>query len=179
MEIPYLLCVRYPAKGSLSRFLALSETIQRLTGIHMSMRTMTTLALLMLGATLSLASDPTGTWKGKLNIKFPPPPASANAQQKAQMEQMKAQIQKAVLTLTLAKNKTFTMKASGFPAGGGNNEQKGKWSVKGDEVTFKGEKDAKNPNAPTPPDQIGKLSKDGKTLTITIPNGMGSIIFKK
>jgi hypothetical protein len=142
------------------------------------MRTVTTIALLALGATLSLAQDPTGSWKGKLNIKFPPPPANATAQQKEGMEKMKAQIAKAVIVLKVNKDKTFSMKASNMP-GSPDTEQKGNWSQSGAKITFKDSKQQKMPNGQTPPPQTGTLSKDGKTLTFQIPNGMGTLIFKK
>lgn len=132
----------------------------------------------MLGTSLSLAQDPTGTWKGKLNIKFPAMPANAPAEQKAQMQKMQAQLQKAVLTLVMKKDKTYSLKSSSeMMSGRPNNEQKGKWSVKGNTVTLSSS--SKGPNGQGAPDQAATLSKDGKTMTILIPNGAGSVVFKR
>ena len=142
------------------------------------MRTVATLALLVVGASLSLAQSPVGAWKGKLNIKLPAPKPDATAQQKAEYAKAKAQLAKAVFNLSLKANKTWSLKASGVPMGPNGGEQTGTWALNGKTVTLTGNPNPKNPNF-TPPPQNANLSADGKTLTITIPGGMGSLVFKR
>jgi hypothetical protein len=142
------------------------------------MRTVATLALLVVGASLSLAQNPAGAWKGKLNIKMPPLPASATPEQKAQYTKGKAQLAKAVLNLNLKANKTWTMTATGVPMGPGGNTQTGTWTVNGRTITLKQNPNPQNPNF-TPPPQAATLAPNGKVLTITLPNNMGSIVFKR
>ncbi|MGV3617128.1 MAG: hypothetical protein ACO1SV_17510 [Fimbriimonas sp.] len=142
------------------------------------MRTAATLALLVVGASLSVAQSPTGAWKGKLKIQFPPIPANAPAEQKAQFAKMKANLDKAVFNLTLNGNKTWKIKATGVPMGPNGDSQEGTWTQTGKKITLKAKPSAKNPNF-TPPPQDAVLSADGKTLTITIPQGRGSLVFKR
>lgn len=139
------------------------------------MRSVATLALLVVGASLSLAQNPVGNWKGKLNIKFPPIPANATPQQKAQFTEMKGKIAKAVITLTLSGNKTWSLKATGLPMSP-NGGEKGTWTQAGKTITMK---TTPKPGGPVAPPQTATLSADGKTMTVLIPNGMGSIVFKK
>lgn len=141
------------------------------------MRTAATLALLFVGASLSLAQNPVGTWKGKFNFKYPPMPANATPQQKAQFTEMKSRMDKAVIFLTIKGDKTFTIKAEGMPMASAGTE-KGTWTQAGKAVTLKTSPNPKNPNF-NPPPQVANFSKDGKTLTIVFPGGSGNIVFKK
>lgn len=140
------------------------------------MRTVATLALLFVGASLSLAQNPVGTWKGKMNIKFPAPPANAPPERKAQFETAKAQLAKAVILLTVKGNKTWNITTKGMPMPAG--DAKGTWSQSGNTLTLKTDPNPQNPGRTAPP-QAAKFSKDGKVLTISLPNNMGSVVFKK
>ena len=124
------------------------------------------LALLVLPFTVAAAvgPSPVGTWKGhividssKMTIKDP---------QKANLaKQQIAAAQKLQITVTIKADKTFT----GSPP-----PTTGTWTIQGNQVTL-------TANG-RPGGQVFVLSKDGKTMTNTMPSSQGvtsKIVLKK
>ena len=127
---------------------------------------------LVAAAPFALAANPVGKWTGKMMIKMPTLPPSANPQQKAMMEKVMSQMSQARITLDLKANKTFTVSMTGMPQAQGAKTETGMWSQKGNVVTTTQAKAGSKPQSMT-------LSPDGKTLTLTIPNGQGKVVFTK
>ena len=130
-----------------------------------------TLALnLALFSSVACAATPVGKWTGKIIVTVPPLPANAPAQQKQAYATAMAQVAKARIMLDLKADKTYTGMMTGVPAANANT--KGKWTQKGNAVTFTESKPGEKP-------QTMMLSKDGKTMTMTMPRGQGKILFSR
>lgn len=147
--------------------------------VYTGMRSFATLALVLVGTSLSLAQSPVGSWKGKIDFKLPPMPANAPEQQKAMVKQIADQMKKVAIALTVKGNKTYVMTISGAPMQSQKSQtQEGTWSQSGDKITFTNKPNAKEPNQPKQP-LSGTITKNGKTLTFQIPNGQGSLTFTR
>lgn len=130
------------------------------------------IAGIALSAAAFAAPTPVGTWSGKIDFKFPPLPANATAQQKQQMTMAKTMISKMKFILSVKADKTcsftFTNPRTGKPM-----TQGGKWSQKGNVVTFVNSK-GKDANPMT-----ATLSANGKSMTAVAPQNQGKIVFTK
>lgn len=129
--------------------------------------------VLPFAAAIAFAGTPVGNWKGKISVKMPPMPPNMPVEQKQMVTKMMAQVAKGSLLANFRKDGTFTMKTIGMPmVPKGKESQTGKWTQKGTLVTVHDD------NSKQPP-QTMVLSRDGKTMVMTLPQGQGKIVFKK
>jgi len=133
---------------------------------------------LILGFALSLvaaalASSPVGTWTGRIVVdtsKMTPP---KDPQTQSAIRQQIQMAQKIMITITFKADKTFTAKSTGAPRP--PKTQTGTWSQSGNTVIL----------TPTQASPSGKplsqsftMSKNGKTLTSTLPGAQMNIVTK-
>ena len=107
-----------------------------------------------------------GKWRGTFSITLP---STLTPEQKKMAEGQVAAVKKAVILMTVNKGGTYTAVSKGIP-GQKDESETGTWKIKGDQVTFKNAKD---------PEQTVTLSKDAKTMTMTLPGGAGKLVFTK
>ncbi len=142
----------------------------------------------MLGfATLSLpvlanVADVSGAWNGRIDassLKLPPE-ATKTKEAKAQVSKMFEDIKKFKIKLTLNKNKTFKVAATGNIGGKPiNSTSEGKWTQSGNTITMTSTKQDGKPAADKTPVKA-TVSGDGRTMTLSDPKMMGAkVIFTR
>lgn len=143
------------------------------------MRSVATIALLVVGVTASFAQSPVGTWTGKIELKMPKLPANMPPEQKAMMDKMLGQMKQARIVLTFKGDKTYTAESKGMPGpSGASTKSGGTWSQSGKTITMTAKE---KPGQPTgaPKNQTMNFSADGKSLVLLIPNNQGQVTFTK
>ncbi|GMV88633.1 MAG: hypothetical protein AMXMBFR81_15640 [Chthonomonas sp.] len=155
------------------------------------------IAVLAVAAMSAMAQSPAGKWTGKLDIskadmmKSAPKdmPADQRKQMEAMMDSMLVSLKKMTFSMTVNANNTWKMVVKGAPGAAGPNGKpqpdstaEGKWTQKGDKVTFEQTKEngkAKPKDAHSTKSMT--LSKDGKTMTMVENQGGQTIkiVFKK
>jgi hypothetical protein len=125
-------------------------------------------------ATAVAAPTPVGKWNGKVSIPTPPESANATPEQKAMINKMLDGVRKMVIKLEIKANNTYTLTAPSSPMDPSKvSTNPGKWTLKGNVVTLKDEKNT------TSPAQEFVLSKDGKTMTADIKQGNVKVTFTR
>ncbi len=134
----------------------------------------TILALLALAA-MSLSANVVGKWTGHFNARYTPSP-NAKTQPKPEMvEGVNKLLAKLVIVLVIDAKGTYTAKTKA--AGQPDQSSSGSWKLVGKTLTLT----PKDKRAP----EVGTLSKDGKSLTVNLPQQMiqegisGKAVFKK
>lgn len=155
------------------------------------------IAVLAVAAMSAMAQSPAGKWTGKLDIskadmmKSAPKdmPADQRKQMEAMMDSMLVSLKKMTFSMTVNANNTWKMVVKDAPGAAGPNGKpqpdstaEGKWTQKGDKVTFEQTKEngkAKPKDAHSTKSMT--LSKDGKTMTMVENQGGQTIkiVFKK
>lgn len=142
-------------------------------------------------ASISLAQNVTGAWKGKMDLDMSALPKTQNAeQQKAMVEMVKKMMGNMTMNLTLNANKTFSMVVTGIPQNPQSGQKvkdqtaKGTWSMSAGKITLKvTEANGEKPKGENKP-QVLTVAKDGKSLTL-VPNtpgaqlGKSKIVFRR
>ncbi len=103
-------------------------------------------------------------------MQAPPMPANAPEAQKAMVTKAMAQMRAARIMLVLKANKTYTGKTVGLPTS--QADAGGTWSQAGNVVTIQ-------PKRAGAPASKLTMSKDGKTMTISLPGGRGKVVFSR
>jgi len=124
-------------------------------------------------ATAVAAPTPVGKWNGKVSVPTPPASASATPEQKAMINKMLDGVRKMVIKLDVKANNTYTITSPTPMDPSKSTTSPGKWTLKGNVVTLK---DDKNTTAPA---QEFILSKDGKTMTADIKQGNVKVTFTR
>lgn len=135
-------------------------------------------------ASLSMAQNVTGLWKGKMDLDMSALPKTQNAdQQKQMLEMVKKMMGNMTMKLTLNANKSFSMVVTGLPANPQTQQKpkdqtaKGTWSLAGNKLTLKvTEANGEKPKGDNKP-QVLTVSKDGKMMTL-VPNTPGASMGK-
>lgn len=134
-------------------------------------------ALIVAGITLfgSAFASPKviGSWKGKIHLIVPKMPDS-NPQMKAMIEKQLATLANLSILLNVKPDHTYSTRTQGGPSSVPNKESTGKWSTEGTTITLK----SSDPKAPKEGQKL-TVSANGKTMTLTLPRGQGSVIFTK
>jgi len=136
-------------------------------------------------ASVSMAQNVTGLWKGKMDLDMSALPKTQNAdQQKQMMEMVKKMMGNMTMKLTLNANKTFSMVVTGLPTNPQTQQKvkdqtaKGTWSMTGNKLTLKvTEANGEKPKADNNKPQVLTVSKDGKSMTL-VPNTPGASMGK-
>jgi|GEM_PF-5437692 len=118
-------------------------------------------------ATSSLAQNAVGKWKGHLDMGAMPPATTPQAKQ--QQDTMMKMFKQIAFSLTISKDKSFSVEISGTPGSKPPPATKGTWTQAGKTVTLKGAPKA----AGTQPPISGTISGDGKSLILMTPAGRG------
>lgn len=133
--------------------------------------TRTVLAVSALALSLSAyAADITGKWTGKLDVDAKAMEAQIAAQMKGMTPEKRKQaepfiamamqaIKNMKVTLQVNKDGTFTSTTVGAPGAKGPQTDKGRWTLKGNQLTMTGDKKDKGPNS-----LVGTVSSNGKTI---------------
>ncbi|HVT14491.1 MAG TPA: hypothetical protein VHE55_19680 [Fimbriimonadaceae bacterium] len=115
-----------------------------------------------------LAAGVVGVWKGHIVVDSSKMDKTLTPQQQQMMKQSIAATKSMVITLTMKADKTYSASVSGTP--GADNADTGTWKQAGNKITMTGSK----PGPGGKPDvQTLVLSKDGKSMTMTLPGQMG------
>jgi hypothetical protein len=134
-----------------------------------------TLALLICASTVALSTPVTGKWTGKLAVRFAPPVSKDTKLSPDFIQNMQKLLDGIRIALTIKADGTYVAVTKGASQKDGKTV--GKWTLKGKTLTL-------TPNEKRPP-EIGTVSKDGKTLTMSIPKDMtdhgvkGNAVFTK
>ena len=124
--------------------------------------TLLTSAALMMLATPGLSATVTGKWNGKLAATFAPA-QGAGSFTPEQVKSVQGVLNGIKIVLTVSADGTYVAITKGA------NEQdqttKGKWTLKGKTLTL-------TPNGKNPDAEVGTVSADGKSLTMSLPKNM-------
>jgi hypothetical protein len=117
--------------------------------------------------------SPVGKWNGKVTVPTPPASANATPEQKAMINKMLDGVRKMVIKLDVKANNTYTITSPTPMDPTKVTTSPGKWTMKGNIVTLK---DDKNTSSPA---QEFVLSKDGKTMSADIKQGNVKVTFTR
>lgn len=131
-------------------------------------------AAVLVVSAVAYAAGAVGKWNGKLDIKLPANMPKMEASQKQMMDNMLAEARKMRVALELKSNNTFVLKASNIPGPNKTATSEGTWKQTGSNIVITAKKeDGKAVTGEKAKPQTMILSKDGKTMTLSLPGGMG------
>jgi len=131
-------------------------------------------AFVLFSAACAIAgTSPVGNWTGRIVVDTSKMATKPDPQTQEKIRTGIQAAQKVVISMTFKANKTFTAKTSGGPVAG--KTQTGTWSQSGNTVTL-----TRSDKAPDGKlhSQVFTMSKNGKTLSFTIPGGAMGIVTK-
>lgn len=122
---------------------------------------------LLASATVLAEASIVGTWRGSLSITV----KSLSAGQERPVESQLNIAKDAVIQMTINRGGTYTASWKGI-SGQKDKSEKGTWKLKGDKVTF-------HNTTKREPDATLIVSKDGKTMSTTLPKTDVKLVFLK
>ncbi|HRF58520.1 MAG TPA: copper resistance protein NlpE N-terminal domain-containing protein [Fimbriimonadaceae bacterium] len=131
-------------------------------------------AAVLVVAVVAHAANAVGKWNGKLEIKLPANMPKMEAAQKKMMDDMLAEARKMRVALELKANNTYVLKATNIPGPNKSATSEGTWKQTGSNIVITAKKeDGKAVSGDKAKPQTMVLSKDGKSMTLNLPGGMG------
>lgn len=125
-------------------------------------------------AAVVYAAGAAGKWTGKLEVKLPANMPKMDASQKQMMDKILVEARKMRVALELKSNNTYLLTATNIPGQQKSATSEGTWKQTGNNVVITAKKeDGKAVSGEKAKPQTMVLSKDGKTMTLTLPGGMG------